>query len=489
MSEERQHAGRRLLRQGSVYTLANALKIGAAALAIPVATRLLDPSDYGIVTLATTLQLLLGTVAALGLPEAVLRFFYDDREDRDAARELVASSILVSFAVTAVIAALVLLLVPSGDYRLALLFGTALGLPTAVMASCRSLLRAQERPAAFVAVSLISTVGAQALAVVGVIIRPVPATYLIGVMVAMVVATVAGLAMTGTIRVRPAAGKVLRAALDYGLPTVPFTVSIFALGFADRFLIAAMDGAGAVGKYQVAFAFGFLGVVLVQSLQMAWVPITFAATDSERWRTLAQISATVARLAAFCAGVLALTAAPVLSVVVPGSYDSDLLAEVAAVAALATVGWAIFMARTQVLLWEKRTRPLAWITPGSVVLNLALVAVLLPPFGLVGAAAASVVAVLAQTVLTGVAAKRAAVVRWQTREELVAYAISAACVGLALALPDSTAGTAIRLGAGSLAGLGFLWALAAELRVTRRPGRGPAPALSPDSPLPEGSSL
>jgi O-antigen/teichoic acid export membrane protein len=489
MTEESQPVGRRLLRQGSVYTLANALKIGAAALAIPIATRLLDPSDYGIVTLATTLQLLLGTLAALGLPDAILRFYYDDRETAYGARELIASSMIVSLLVTIALAGLVVISSPPGDYRLALLFGVALGLPTAVLASVRSLLRAEERPAAFVGVSLVSTVGAQLLAVVGVIISPVPATYLIGVMTAMAIATVVGLAVTRSLWIRPAPWSRLRSALDYGLPTVPYAVSIFALGFADRFLIAAMKGAGAVGKYQVAFAFGFLGVVLVQSLQMAWVPITFASSDSERWGTLAEVSGTVGRLAAFCAGFLALAALPALRILVPGSYDSDLLAEVAAIASLATVGWATFMARTQVLLWEKRTRPLAWITPGTVVLNLALVAALLPPFGLQGAAAATVIAVIAQSVLTELATRGVAFVPWQHGSEFVAYGISVACVALALALPDDTLGIVIRLAAATLAGLGFLAALAAELRLSRRPGRDPALVPGPELPLPDRESL
>lgn len=489
MSEERESAGSRLLRQGSVYTLANALKIGAAALAIPIATRLLDPSDYGIVTLATTLQLLLGTLAALGLPEAILRFYYDDREDAFAARELIASSAVISILVTLALAGLVVIASPSGDYSLALLFGAAIGLPTAVLASCLSLLRAEERPGAFVVVSLIATIGAQVLAVVGVIISPVPATYLIGVLVAVLLATIAGMAMTRSIWVRPAPRSLLRAALRYGLATVPYTVSLFALGFADRFVIAAMNGVSAVGQYQVAFAFGFLGVVLVQSLQMAWVPITFASSESERWSTLAEISGTVARLAALCAGFLALAALPVLKVVVPASYDSKLLAEVAAIASLATVGWAASMARTQVLLWVKQTRPLAWITPVTVFLNLALVAALLPPFGLRGAAAATVLAVIALTALTELAARRVATVHWHHRRELLAYSIAAACVVVALLLPDNSPGNVIRLAAAALAGIGFVWTLATELRLTRHSPQKPLPPARPEPPLPQGSSL
>ncbi len=355
VSEDTQPAGRRLLRRGSVFTLANALKIGAAALAIPIATRLLDPSDYGTVTLATTLQLMLATVVALGLPEAILRFYYDERHGETGARALIASSVVVAFVVTSGVAGLVLIAGALGAGETEpLLWGCALALPTAVYGGCMALLRAQERTGAFVLVALTASVGAQALAVVGVILEPVPATYLAGVMVAVAAATITGLVLTGTIGAKPAARATLRAALAYGLPTVPYTASIFALAFADRFVVAAIDGSAAVGQYQVAFAFGFLGVVLVQSLQLAWVPMTFGASEVGRWEMLADLSGTVARLAAFISGFLALAAQPALSVLVPGDYDTDLLAEVAAIAALATVGWSLFMARTQVLLWKRR---------------------------------------------------------------------------------------------------------------------------------------
>lgn len=458
-------------------------------MAIPIATRLLDPSDYGIVTLATTLMLLLATVAPLGLPEAVLRFYYDPEQGEAGARSLIVSSAFVALGVTVAAAALVLIAAGFGlgDTE-ALLFGCALALPTAVYGACMALLRAQERAGPFVAVALIASIGAQVLAVVAVIVRPVPTAYLVGVMVAVTVATLLGLVLTGSIQIRPATRATLRAALAYALPTVPYTASIFALAFADRFVVAAVDGSAAVGQYQVAFAFGFLGVVLVQSLQLAWVPMTFGASEERRWTMLSELAATVTRLAAFCSAFLALAAAPVLSVLVPSDYDTDLLADVAAIASLATVGWALFVSRTQVLLWTKTTRPLAAITPGVVVLNLALVVALLPPFGLQGAAAATAVAVVVQALLIGRAARGAAVVPWRRRAELGAYAFAAAAAALALVLPDSAWGEAVRWVLIAAVAVGFLRTLAAELRLTRPRSQEPAPAEHP-APAVESSGL
>jgi hypothetical protein len=122
-------------------------------------------------------------------------------------------------------------------------------------------------------------------------------------------------------------------------------------------------------------------------------------------------------------------------------------------------------------------------------LNLLLVAALLPPFGLEGAAAATVVAVLFQAALIGRAAHETAVVDWRWRADFVSYGIAAACAGLALALPDTGWGIAVRAIAIGLAGLGFMRMLAAELRLVRPGTPPPAPAERVDPPLDDRSGL
>jgi hypothetical protein len=63
------------------------------------------------------------------------------------------------------------------------------------------------------------------------------------------------------------------------------------------------------------------------------------------------------------------------------------------------------------------------------------VAVLLTPFGLIGAAAATVLAVLAQAAMTRRAAARMAHVSWRWTRDAVSYGIAAALVAIALLLP------------------------------------------------------
>jgi O-antigen/teichoic acid export membrane protein len=435
--------GRRLLGKGSIYTLGTALQLSAAALAIPVITRLLGSGEFGVVALAMALQLMLTGLATLGLPAAILRFFFDHEEEADAAgaaRSLIVSAALIAAAIVCPILLTGLIWVPalSPEDPGPVLLGAFLALPAGVIGACLALLRAQERPRPFIVITLLASAGAQLLGIVALLIDRQPFAYVTGVAIAFTIAAVTSLRLTETWRTPPANRSLLESALRYSIPTIPNTISVSVLAVGDRVVIQAISGSSAVGKYQIANAFGTLVIGFLVALQNAWIPITFGASEEERWATLAEIAALVTRLAALGAGVLALLALPVLKIVVPGGYDPAHLADVASVAVLASLPIVAFIAHGQVLLWTKHTKPLILISPAAAALNLILVAVLLPPFGLIGAAAATVLALLAQAAMTRRAAARMVQVSWHWARDAVSYGVVAVLVAIALLLPDAT---------------------------------------------------
>jgi hypothetical protein len=54
----------------------------------------------------------------------------------------------------------------------------------------------------------------------------------------------------------PATRSLLGSALRYSIPTIPNTISVSVLAVGDRIVIQAISGSSAVGKYQIANAFG-----------------------------------------------------------------------------------------------------------------------------------------------------------------------------------------------------------------------------------------
>lgn len=473
--------GKHLLGKGSIYTLGSVLQLSGSALAIPIVTRLLDPAQYGTVALALTIQLFVTTLAALGVPAALTRTFFDDEEGGESsARGLIVSTAVLALGGTALGLLTGLLWAPlfvPGEPG-AVLIGVAIALPGAVITASLAMLRVQERPVSFISITLVANFGAQLLGIAGLLLFDrSPVAYLAGYGTAMAVAALIGVSLTRAIGVRPAPRPVLRAALAYGVPTVPHTLSVFVLALGDRIVVQLIDGLAAVGKYQLSYAVGGLGINFLSSLQNAWVPLTFGAAEHLRWKSLADTAALVTRLAALACGVIALSARPLLTIVAPGNYDPTYLAQITAVLSLATLPWATYLPRTQVLFWTKRTRPLAWITPAAAVLNLALVAALLPPFGLVGAAAATVLAILFEAVVMDVVAARDEHVPWHRFSELVHYGLGMALVAIALALPATLPGDAVRVALAVLAGLALVAVVVREVMPRKR-----ASTASPPTP-------
>lgn len=462
--------GRRLLGKGSIYTLGTVLQLSGSALSIPIVTRLLSPAQYGTVALALTIQLFVTTLSALGIPAAVTRIFFETESGgHSSARALIVSTALLALGGTALALLTALVWAPllvAGEPG-ALMLGIAIALPGAVITASLALLRVQERPLAFISITLTSNVGAQLLGVLGLLIDRSPAAYLLGYGTAMVLGALIGVVLTRAIRSRPASRRTLREAIAYGLPTVPHTISVFVLALGDRIVVQLIAGLSAVGKYQLSYAIGSLGMNFLSSLQHAWIPLTFGADERLRWRSLAETTALVTRLAALACGVIALGARPLFLVVAPAKYDPSLLAEITAVLALSTLPWAAYLPRTQILFWTKHTKPLAWVTPAAAIVNLALVAVLLPPFGLVGAASATVLAIVFEAVLIEIVTARVAHVPWLWSSELRHYMLGAALVAVALALPSSFAGDAVRVALASLTALALLAVVVREVAPRR----------------------
>ena len=339
-------------------------------------------------------------------------------------------------------------LLVDGDVA-ALMIGVMIAVPAAIGGAGASLLLVEERPLAYVTVVLMGSLGAQTLGILAIILAgPEATSYLVGYLLAAVAAALLGLLLSGSIRVRPASRALLRRALSIGLPTVPHSLAIFVLALGDRVVIQVVSGSSAVGRYQVAYALGALGVALLSALQNAWVPITFSASDEDRWEALAKMTAIVVRLGILAAVGITVVAPIALDILAPASYDPSDLVTVTALVAAGAVPWAFYLPMSQVLFWQRRTRPLAWITPLSAIFNLVLVALLIPPLGLAGAGLSTLLALMLQAFLCSRAAARAASVPWAFRRLIGPVVAGALAIATFAVLPAGPIWTVVRLVAG-----------------------------------------
>jgi O-antigen/teichoic acid export membrane protein len=400
---------KRLLTTGAAYQVADATSKLIALALLPIYTRHLSRADYGTAELLLTTIILVSIVVRAGLVEAFVRFHFLDA-DEQRRRELARTATVSLVILTTVVAALAALFAEPlsrlilGSSHPDELRAAALGLWAFTnLELAYALLRVEERARAFALASLANvllTVGLTVWLVVG---RDEGAMgLLLGNYVASAVVLV-GLWATQ----RDAIGAISRAQLGpmlrFGLPTVPAEVSVFALFFVDRLWLYRFESESAAGLYSLSVKLAGVVVFTVRAFQYAWPPLAFSIeSDDEAARVYSRITTyyvlftgvVVAGLALLGRWVVRLFAAP------PYFAAHTALTWVA-------LGWALYGLFLVLVAMASRAQVTVRNAPASLcglIVNIVLLAVLVPSMGITGAGlalvGAYVVMLLAMWLLT-----------------------------------------------------------------------------------------
>lgn len=389
------------LTDAATYAIAAAVPRTLTFLMLPIYTAVMTPDQYGSLAVMLAIYSAAAIVWTFGLDSAVFRMNFELSEDPVLQREFVAAiwsiSLIVPVAMAAVIGGVVFLLVDNvatanGSDVVIALVGAAVyaGATTVPLA----VLRANRRLKAYVLLTVGTGVVTAALTVIAVVAFDGGTTgWLLAVLLgnaAMLVA--AGILVPWRLPYRFPRDRV-RAALGFGLPLVPHFLSHWALQLADRTVMAGLVGAGALGVYSLGATLALPVMVLVQSLNLGFMPdyarAGTARTDVERFRRILsdRVVLQVAIVAAITV-VGALLLPPLADHVAPQTYQG----------ADEVVGWIVlgfgflglyYIPMNGVSLGAGTTRNLWVATAGSAALNLGLVVWLVPDHGIAAAGQAA----------------------------------------------------------------------------------------------------
>ncbi|XTR52905.1 lipopolysaccharide biosynthesis protein [Pseudarthrobacter sp. So.54] len=366
--------------RSAILYLIGSLVQGLGLLLIqPFAIRLLDPAQWGLVsTSVVTIQVVVVLISA-GLPLAISRLWFDRTNGQARSRAMYGFLALTAL-LLGVAAAFVGVLVPrSPDGSVAwpsILSMLAIGLLGTVLGA-QAVLRAQNRPLAFVALSLVSSVAANLAGLAAILLTAANATnYLVAYTAA--VASAAALAL---ILVKPKApwrvDGVLQESIGIALPLLPHTGALMLLTQGAVLMLAFLSGAVAAGQFGAVLIFALGPLTMLNALNNAWSTRLMEATAGELPALLRKV-ATEALLASAAIGLLASAAASAGSIVLTASPEA--LAPVARILPLVSVGYGLFLIATNVVYILEKTRSMAYTTP----LVLLLMAAIAAPFAASG---------------------------------------------------------------------------------------------------------
>ena len=440
---------RRLLTTGAAYQAADVVAKLLALGTLPLYTRHLSRSDYGVAELLLTLVIVTSIVVRLGVGEALVRFHFLD-EDRDRRRRVARAAtgfVLAGTTVVALAAAvaagplseLVLGFENAGVLRIALLGLWAF----TNLELAYALLRVEERARPYLIASLINVTLTVSLTVYLVVARDVGASgYLLGNFAASGVVLL-GLWWTlrerlGVVPDRGALGE-LGAMLRFGLPTVPAEVSVFLLNVVDRFYLFRVESESAAGLYSLAVKLAAVVVFTVRAFQYAWPPLAYSISDDDEARRVYAFVTTyyVLGTGIVVAGLALLGPWVVRVFAAPDFYEAhEALPWVA-------LGWALYGLFLVFVVMAGRAQVTTRNFPAALaglVVNVALLVLLVEPLGIAGAGIALCGAYVVMLTLMYLLTRSlfAVAFQWMRLGQLVGV-IGAITVAGELLLPDSGA--------------------------------------------------
>lgn len=424
---------RRLGRHSVIYGLGGLVSRILAVLLLPLYTHYLSPSDYGQIETLVALVTVLTIVLRFGISSAFFRFYFD--ADDPASRRAV---LRTAFWFTMAMATLGLLLVVVLAAPISqLLFGET-GAADLVRASAvalwaqmnyeqlTALFRVEERSVAFVLASLTNVL----LTVVGTILLVVVLDHgPLGVIVGNFTGTlIVYLALLGFRREqlglqfdRP----LLREMNRFGMPLVPSALLLWVTSFSDRFFLVKLSDTAEVGLYSVGVRIASAMVLVLSAFRLAWPAFAFSIRDDdEAKRTYAWVLTYLVALAAWVAAALTLLSPWLVGWLAAQRFESaSRVVGPLAFAAVALGGYIVL----SIGIGRARRTQFNWVITGAAAaVNVALNLALIPAYGMMGAAVATVAAYTVMFAGMGWWAQRVYPVPYQWRRVLTAAAAGAA---------------------------------------------------------------
>jgi len=434
----------RLAKHSAIYGLGAVVSRLIGVFLLPVVTRYLTRAELGAVDTLIALSIVLVIVFRAGISMAFFRYYFDAEDDAGRTR-VVRTSFWYTMAAATTALLLGCLLAPQisewlfSTHSHADLVRAAFVLLWAQMnyEQLTSLFRVEERSVAFVAATLANvliTVGSTILLVavwdkgaLGVLVGNFTGTLVVYFVLLAYRRYQLGLEFD-----RPLFRQMQR----FGLPLVPSGLAIWAIDFADRFFLLKLKNAAEVGLYSVGVRISTAILLLLIALRTAWPAFAYSIKeDDEAKRTYAFVLTYVLFVSSWVALTLSLLAPWLVRLLTaPAFYGGARVVPLLVFGATAFIGFNVM----SIGIGRAKATQFNWVVTGAAaVVAVGLNLILIPPYGMMGAAASTLVAYTVMFFGMTVRAQQVFPVpyQWRRLATVVGAAVALTVVGKWLDVP------------------------------------------------------
>ncbi len=447
---------RRLGGHGLVYGLGSSIRQLAAFLLLPVYTNVLSTTEYGVVGLVTLTGMIAGVVFDLGLRTSLFRSMSDHKDIETKNALFTTALLLVTFSGMLLTGAGFLLashisvaIFNDAVYSRLVIYVCASTAMDMVARMALAFLRAQERSVSFTVlqiVTLLMRIGAIVYFVV-VCSMGVPGVFL-GQLIATGASTLLVLfAVRQSITGRFLTGDAVRM-VRFGAPLVIAALFTFVLEYIDRLVLEAYGELSDVGVYTLAYQIGMILTFAFHTpVRMTWTPLFFLAKNDDNInRFCANALTYVYAIGGMLFLAVALLSKELLAVMSEADYQSAYpLIPIIAFSYLLWSGQPII--EVGVLL-KGRTGWSAFYMCFGAIVNVVLNLLLIPRYGVYGAAYATLVSLAATSLMSLVLNQRLFPIEYQWSRLLLLFFVQAIVLAVGIVATSPTIWLSILLKVG-----------------------------------------
>lgn len=369
---------------------------------IPVYTRYLTPSDYGTLEIFTTTSSILSIIFVMGLSSALFRsyFLHDDPEKKKA----VVSTAFVYLSLTSAILSLLLIALASNfshilfhstEYTLYFrLIFISLFCDVGVVITL-SVFRAREEPIRYALVTVARLLISISLNIVFVVVLH---KGVLGILEANLITSGSlYVILLGTIIRRAGfnfSSEELKRMLAFGLPLVPAGLGSWILTLSDRYFLQFMSTSSELGLYSLGYKLGLVvNALVVGPFITAWSPFAFAVWKEKNAKQIySRVFTYFFLVTMFIALVLSCLSNEVLGLMATPAFHGAY--KVIPLIALSYVIYGSYEVLSVGIGLMAKTKYSALIVAIAAIVNLGLNYLLIPDFGMMGAAGATLASYL-----------------------------------------------------------------------------------------------
>ncbi len=401
------HELRRLGKSVLVYGLGGVLNRFLTFLLLPVFTAYLSPAEYGVIAMLGVVAIVIIPIFSLGF-EAATAPCYFEGNDQERKQATIWTAFVILCASTAVLGA-VSIVFPREISQFVFQTSRYHYLVTlTLLSACLSILsqpwglylRFEERANIFVALAVVSSLIAIGLSVLMVVA-------LHRGLLGMIEAQLLGGALTLLLYLALAAPR-LRFRLDLrlahelvrlGFPLIPGFVFIFVIHQGNKYVLQWFHGPEAVGVYTIGFSLGLAMQLAVSAFQSAWLPYFMSFVDKKDEARILFSRILIYYVLGFGAlSVLFFIAAkPVVMIMTQPAFREAY--KVVGFSATAQFLAGMFSVLLPGVYFAKDVKYVTVVEAGAAIIAVGFDLLLIPPFGLLGAAIALALGALAMVAL------------------------------------------------------------------------------------------